>query len=217
MVHPYTKTVEDGPECNDGVGRRRWLLRGSALAAACALSSALQAGEAPARRESKAASDDAFDEDAIIQDIRRFFGETTEGLGDLIARLFKELGRPNGHVRGEEVAGAIGVGLRYGNGVLTLRSGASRKVYWQGPSVGFDLGGNASKVYVLVYNLKSADAIFQRFPSVDGSAYYVGGVGVNYQRRDGITLAPIRLGVGLRTGASIGYMHYTRQKTLNPL
>lgn len=215
MEHP--KTTRQTIDCLEGTGRRDWLLRAGALAATGALPAALQAAEAPAKREAGTGHDDTFDQDTIIQDIRKFFGETTEGLGDLVARVFKELGRPNGHVRGEEVSGAIGVGLRYGNGTLTLRWGATRRVYWQGPSVGFDLGGNASKVYVLVYNLKSPDAIYQRFPSVDGSAYYVGGVGVNYQRRDGITLAPIRLGVGLRTGASIGYMHYTRQKTLNPL
>ena len=89
-------------------------------------------------------------------------------------------------------------------------------MHWQGPSIGFDLGANASKVFVLVYNLAAADNLFQRFPAVDGSFYYVGGAGINYQRRDDITLAPIRLGVGLRAGASIGYVHYTKTKSLNP-
>ena len=90
------------------------------------------------------------------------------------------------------------------------------KVYWTGPSIGFDFGGNASKVFVLIYHLKSNDQIFQRFPAVDGSWYYVGGAGVNYQQLGDIILAPIRIGVGLRAGASIGYMHYTRTKTYNP-
>jgi hypothetical protein len=90
-------------------------------------------------------------------------------------------------------------------------------VHWQGPSIGFDLGANADKVFTLVYHLPAKDSIFQRFPGVDGSLYYVGGVGINYQRRDNIILAPIRLGVGLRSGASVGYMHYTRKKTFNPL
>jgi hypothetical protein len=97
-----------------------------------------------------------------------------------------------------------------------MKNGTKRKVFWEGPSIGFDLGGNASKVFVLVYHLPNAERLFERFPSVDGSFYYVGGVGINYQQRDRIILAPIRLGVGLRAGASIGYMHYSRKKTLNP-
>jgi hypothetical protein len=90
-------------------------------------------------------------------------------------------------------------------------------VYWAGPSLGFDLGANASKVFVLVYNLPEPGAIFKRYPGVDGSLYYVGGVGLNYQRLDGVTLAPIRLGVGLRAGASVGYTHYRPEKSLLPL
>ena len=106
--------------------------------------------------------------------------------------------------------------MRYGNGTLVMKSGGKRTVHWQGPSIGFDLGANASKVFVLVYHLPSSDSLFQRFPAVDGSFYYVGGAGINYQQRDNIILAPIRLGVGLRAGASIGYVHYTKTKTLNP-
>ena len=108
------------------------------------------------------------------------------------------------------------VGLRYGSGMLSMKAGKSRKVYWQGPSIGFDFGANVSKVFILVYHLPSSDKLFQRFPAVDGSFYYVGGAGINYQQRDGVILAPIRLGVGMRAGASIGYMHYTREKTYLP-
>jgi hypothetical protein len=109
------------------------------------------------------------------------------------------------------------VGLRYGEGELTLKNGAHTKVYWAGPSIGFDAGANASKVFVLAYKLHDVEAIFRRFPGVDGSLYFVGGAGINYQRADGVTLAPIRLGVGLRAGASVGYMHYRKEKSLNPL
>ena len=157
-----------------------------------------------------------YDQDSILKDAADFFGSSTEGLAKVIEKAFKEHGRPNGYIKGEEASGAITVGLRYGNGTLQLKAGGARKVYWQGPSIGFDLGANASKVFVLVYHLPSSEKIFQRFPSVDGSFYYVGGVGINYQQRDKIILAPIRLGVGLRAGASIGYMHYTRTKTFNP-
>ena len=160
--------------------------------------------------------DDTYDQDSIIQDATRFFGKSTEGLGKIVEKAFKEHGRPNAYIEGEEASGAIGVGLRYGDGVLKFKKGGGGKVYWTGPSVGFDLGGNASKVFILVYHLPSMSRIFQRFPGVDGSFYYVGGAGINYQQRDDIILAPIRLGVGLRAGASVGYMHYTRNKTWNP-
>ena len=100
--------------------------------------------------------------------------------------------------------------------MLTLKGGASRKVFWQGPSIGFDVGANASKVFTLVYNMNSTQQIFKRYPSVDGSLYYVGGAGINYQQRGKVVLAPIRLGVGLRAGASVGYLNYTAEKTLNP-
>jgi hypothetical protein len=162
------------------------------------------------------ADKDTYDQDSILRDAEQFFGSSAEGLGKVIEKAFKEHGRPNGYVKGEEAGGAITVGLRYGNGILKLKGGKARKVYWQGPSIGFDLGANASKVFVLVYHLSSSDAIYQRFPAVDGSFYYVGGAGINYQQRGDIILAPIRLGVGLRAGASIGYIHYTKTKTYNP-
>jgi hypothetical protein len=166
--------------------------------------------------ESAPAENDTYDQDSIIKDAVGWFGKGSEGLAKVVEKAFKEHGRPNGYIKGEEAGGAISVGLRYGNGTLVLKSGGKRTVHWQGPSIGFDLGANASKVFVLVYHLPSSDSIFQRFPAVDGSFYYVGGAGINYQQRDNIILAPIRLGVGLRAGASIGYVHYTKTKTLNP-
>ncbi len=164
-----------------------------------------------------AAEQDSYDQDSVIKDATAYFGKGAEGLGKVIEKAFKDHGRPNAYIKGKEVSGAIGVGLRYGNGTLRMKSGDSTRVHWQGPSIGFDLGANADKVFILVYHLPRTASIFQRFPGVDGSLYYVGGAGINYQQRDNIILAPIRLGVGLRTGASVGYMHYTRKKTLNPL
>ncbi|WP_298830651.1 DUF1134 domain-containing protein [uncultured Piscinibacter sp.] len=160
---------------------------------------------------------DTYDEAGTVKAVTEFFGQTTEGLAQVVAKAFREQGRPNGYIRGEEVSAAITAGVRYGEGDLVLKSGASKKVYWAGPSLGFDLGANASKVFVLAYNLPDTQAIFKRYPGVDGSLYYVGGVGLNYQRLDGVTLAPIRLGAGLRAGASVGYTHYRPQKSLNPL
>jgi hypothetical protein len=164
-----------------------------------------------------ATDDDTYDQESTLRAATDFFGKTTEGLAKVIEKAFREQGRPNGYIRGEEVSGALTVGLRYGDGELVMKRGGATKVYWAGPSVGFDAGANASKVFVLVYKLPDVDAIFKRYPGVDGSLYFVGGVGINYQRLDGVTLAPIRLGVGLRTGASVGYIHYRREKSINPL
>lgn len=168
---------------------------------------------APAR----AAEDNTYDQDSVMREAKAFFGEATEGLGKVIEKAFKEQGRPVGYIKGEELSAAITVGLSYGKGELKLKSGESANLFWQGPSVGFDLGLNASKVFILVYNLPNADAIYQRFPGVDGSLYFVAGVGMNYQKRQDIVLAPIRLGVGWRAGASVGYMHYTRERSYFPL
>jgi len=166
-----------------------------------------------------AADDDArtYGEDDMFRKASGYFGKGTEGLAKVIEKVFKEQGRPNGYIQGEEVSAALSVGLRYGEGRLTLKGGGGAKVYWAGPSIGIDAGANASKVFTLVYNLSKVSAIYQRFPGVDGSLYWIGGVGVNYQHLDGITLAPIRLGVGLRTGASVGYLHYRNKKSYNPL
>ncbi len=169
-----------------------------------------------AQDKQSGAKDDTFDEESVKKAAHEFLGTGAEGLAQVIEKAFKEQGRPNAYIKGEEASGAITVGLRYGNGTLLMKNGQSRRVYWQGPSIGFDFGGNVAKVFTLVYHLPQPASIFKRFPAVDGSFYYVGGVGINYQQRDGIVLAPIRLGVGLRAGASIGYMHYTREKTLNP-
>jgi hypothetical protein len=161
--------------------------------------------------------EDTFTKNEITQKAEAFFGAMTEGLATVIEKVFKEQGRPNAYIAGSEASGAIGVGLRYGEGTLFHKCAGSRKVYWQGPSVGWDVGANASKTFVLIYNLKDQNALFQRFPGVEGTFYYVAGVGVNYQRSNNITLAPIRTGVGLRAGANIGYLHYTRKHSWLPL
>lgn len=159
---------------------------------------------------------DAYDKDSVLRDATEFFGKSAEGLGKVVEKAFKDHGRPNAYIKGEEASGAIAVGLRYGDGQLVKKNGETARVYWSGPSIGFDYGGNAAKVFVLVYHLNDPELLFRRYPAVDGSFYFVGGVGINYQQRDDIILAPIRLGVGLRAGASIGYMHYTKTKTYNP-
>lgn len=184
---------------------------------ACASPTANESGPRPGTnviRPSEAG--DRFTEEEVVNAGARFFGTTSETFAAAIERVFKENGRPVGYIEGEEGSGAFVVGLRYGNGTLVLRNGARRKVYWQGPSVGFDAGGNASKVFTLVYGLNDPDRLYQRFPGVDGSAYVVAGIGVNYQRADEITLAPVRTGVGLRFGVNLGYLAYSRKQRANP-
>lgn len=164
-----------------------------------------------------AQAEQTYSEDEILAAAQRFFGAGAEGLATVIDHVFNDHGRPNGYIEGNEGSGAIGVGLRYGDGSLRIKGRRDvTRVYWQGPSLGFDTGGNAARVFTLVYGMRNPDQIFQRFPGVDGSAYFVGGVGVNYQRRGNITLAPIRAGVGLRLGANVGYLAYSRRRRLNP-
>ncbi|MFP5223513.1 MAG: DUF1134 domain-containing protein [Acidobacteriota bacterium] len=152
----------------------------------------------------------------VDQQVMGFFEGGARGLADLISRAFERYGEPVGFIKGNEGAGALVVGLRYGEGWLYLKNGKKAYVYWQSPSIGFDLGANASKVFCMVYNMTDIEQIYQRFPSVDGSAYVVGGFGMNYQNSGGVVLAPIRFGVGLRLGANVGYMHFTRERTINP-
>ena len=157
-----------------------------------------------------------FSQDEIVNAAAGFFGATAGAVGAVVERIFRDNGRPNAYIKGEEAAGAFVVGLRYGQGVLYMKDNETRSVYWQGPSVGFDTGGNASKVFTLAYNLPDPDAIFQRFPGVEGTAYFIGGIGVNYQQSGRIILAPMRAGVGLRAGANVGYLAYTRQRNVLP-
>jgi hypothetical protein len=153
---------------------------------------------------------ETYSSDEIVHSVSDFFGVASEKAGAVVEHVFRENGRPTGYIAGEEASGAIGVGLRYGNGLLYMKHRPPMKLYWRGPSVGWDFGGNASRVFTLCYNLQYPEAVLQRFPGVDGSIYVVAGLGVNYQRADDITLAPIRSGVGLRLGANIGYLAYSR-------
>ena len=162
------------------------------------------------------ASHDTYSEDEVAREASKFFATGAKGLSEVLEKVLKERGRPMAFIRGEEAGGAIGVGLRYGRGELVYKGGGGRKVYWQGPSLGFDVGANAVKVFVLVYDLPSTEALFQRFPGVEGSLYFVGGFGVNYVQSEGATLAPVRFGVGWRQGIGVGYMHFSRKKRINP-
>lgn len=139
------------------------------------------------------------------------FGRGAQGLAKIIEDILKDQGEPNAYITGQEASGAIVVGLRYGSGMLHHKVEGDRKVYWTGPSVGFDFGGNASKSFVLVYNLYDSQELYRRYPQGEGTAYFVGGFTASYLRRGDVVLIPIRLGAGLRLGANIGYMKFSEK------
>ena len=146
-----------------------------------------------------------------------FFGITTEAMAKGVQRVFGDLGEPDAYIKGDEGSGAFIVGLRYGSGWLIRKQREPMQVYWKGPSVGFDFGGNASKCFTLVYNLGEDRRLFQRFPGVEGTFYFVAGLAVNYERSGGVTLAPMRTGVGLRAGVNAQYQVYTDKRDWFPL
>jgi hypothetical protein len=157
-----------------------------------------------------------YSKNEVLQKVEEFFGEGAEGLSEVVEKAFEDNGEPNAYIAGNEVSAAFGVGVRYGKGTLQTKGGYSRKVYWQGPSIGFDAGANASKVFVLIYRLPTVEAVFQRYPGVEGSLFFVGGVGMNYLRVKNTVIAPIRLGAGWRQGVNVGYMDFTREASINP-
>ncbi|MEI7932874.1 MAG: DUF1134 domain-containing protein [Alphaproteobacteria bacterium] len=158
-----------------------------------------------------------YTRDELVPAVSDFFGVTVESAGAVIEKVFGDNGRPTGYIAGEEGSAALTVGARYGRGLLYMKAEKDPKeVFWQGPSVGFDAGANASRTFILCYNLFYPDAIYRRVPGVEGSAYFIGGLGVNYMRGDGLTLAPIRAGVGLRLGANVGYLSFSRQRNALP-
>jgi hypothetical protein len=146
----------------------------------------------------------------------RFFGEVSRGLAQIIEQAVSNWGQPNGYILGQEAGGAFVAGLRYGEGTLYTRNAGDLRVFWQGPSIGFDAGGEGARTMMLVYNLPRTDAVYQRFGGIDGSAYFIGGFGMTALAADNIIVVPIRSGVGLRLGANVGYLKFTPSATWNP-
>ncbi len=170
----------------------------------------------PLRSADSTPTHETYSDDEIVKAASDFFSSGAKDLSDVLAKVLKEKGRPVAIIRGEEAGGAIGVGLRYGHGELVFKGTPASKVFWQGPSVGFDLGGDAVKTFILVYGLPDAQALFQRYPGVEGSLYFVGGFGVNYVQREGIALAPVRFGLGWRQGIAVSYMNFSPMLRYNP-
>jgi len=163
-----------------------------------------------------AQSDQRYSSNELINAGHTFFGTISQGLAGVIEKAVSNWGQPNGYVLGEEAGGAFVGGLRYGDGTLYTKNAGDLRVYWQGPSVGFDWGGDGARTMMLIYNLPRVDAVYQRFVGVDGSAYFIGGFGMTALTADNIIVVPIRSGVGLRLGANIGYLKFTPNATWNP-
>lgn len=163
-----------------------------------------------------AAAGQTYREDDVIGAAESVFGRGAEGLARIIQDILREQGEPNGYIVGREVGGAFIVGLRYGSGTLHHRVEGTMPVYWTGPSVGLDAGANAGSTFVLVYNLHDSDDLYRRYAAGEGAAYLVGGFNGSYLRRGDIVLIPIRSGLGLRLGANVGYMKFSRRQRWLP-
>jgi len=159
---------------------------------------------------------DTFTPDEVMRAGHNFFGTVSSGLAKVVEEAFSRWGQPNGYVLGQQLSGAFVIGVRYGEGSLYTRNAGDRRVFWQGPSIGYDAGGEGSRTMMLVYNLPATDAIYQRFVGIDGSAYVIGGFGMTALGSGDIIVVPIRSGLGLRLGANIGYLKFTPQATWNP-
>lgn len=157
-----------------------------------------------------------YSQSEVVNAGHKFFGSLSKGLAKAVEYVFQSQGRPTGYILGEDAGGAFIAGLRYGEGRLYTKYGASRRVYWQGPSIGYDFGGEGSRTMVLVYGLQRPYDLFRRFGGVQGSAYLIGGASVQLLTNGSMTLAPIRTGVGVRLGGNVGYLKYTPKPTWNP-
>jgi hypothetical protein len=157
-----------------------------------------------------------YTEDDVLGAAQDVFGKGAEGLAEIVRKSFKSYGQPNAYIVGREVGGAFVVGLRYGSGTLYHKIEGQMPVHWTGPSVGFDIGGDGSKTFALVYNLNDTADLFRRYPAAEGKAYFVGGFAANYLQRDDVIIVPIKLGVGWRLGINAGYLKFSRKGKLVP-
>lgn len=159
---------------------------------------------------------DSYSGEELVEDGKQFFGSASQGLASLVERAVSQFGLPNGYILGEDAGGALFAGARYGEGTLYTRNAGQYAVFWQGPSIGFDVGGDGSKVMMLVYNLSQIQDVLGRFAGVDGSAYVLGGFGMTVIKRSNVVIVPIRSGVGARLGLNVGYLKFTNEPTWNP-
>jgi hypothetical protein len=163
-----------------------------------------------------AVAQNQYSSNEILDSGHKFFGTVSRGLAQVVEKAFSQFGQPNGYILGEEAGGAFVAGLRYGEGVLYTKNAGDLRVFWQGPSVGLDAGGEGARTMMLVYSLPATEAIYNRFAGIDGSAYFIGGFGMTALTANNVVLVPIRSGVGLRLGANLGYLKFTPKATWNP-
>jgi hypothetical protein len=169
---------------------------------------------APAHAQSSLS--DSYSGEELIREGGEFFGSVAQGLASVVESAVSQFGLPNGYILGEEAGGALFAGVRYGEGTLYTRNAGEIPVFWQGPSIGLDIGGAGSKVMMLVYNLATIQDVYGRFPGVDGSAYIIGGFGMTVMKNEQVVIVPIRSGIGARLGINVGYLKFTQQPTWNP-
>jgi len=162
------------------------------------------------------ASSDTYSPQEIVDAGNNFFGKTSEGLAKLVEKAFQQFGLPNGYILGQEASGAFIGGLAYGEGTLYTKNAGQHQLFWQGPSVGFDFGGDGTRAMMLVYNLPNVNGVYGRFAGVSGKAYVVAGLGMTVLQRDAVLMVPIRTGVGARLGLNVGYLKVTPMPTWNP-
>jgi hypothetical protein len=170
----------------------------------------------PPEPSSPAPQGGQYSSNEIIDAGHRFFGTISRGLAQIVEKAGSQWGLPNGYILGQEAGGAVVAGLRYGEGILYTKNAGDLRVFWQGPSLGFDFGGDGARTMMLVYSLPATEGIYQRFAGIDGSAYFVGGLGMTALTASGIVVVPIRSGIGLRLGANVGYLKFTPAATWNP-
>ena len=189
---------------------RRNLLAGAAAAPLSLLAAPRLLAAVPADAPGE------FSADEVIDNGHRFFGSISKGLAEAVQEAARRWGLPNAYILGQEASGAFIGGLRYGEGRMYTRNAGDEMVYWQGPSLGFDWGGDGDRTMMLVYNLPAVGAIYQRFVGLDGSAYFVGGFGFTALGADGVVVVPIRTGIGARLGVNLSYLKFTQRATWNP-
>jgi hypothetical protein len=197
------------PACNPSKREAFMRLRQTLFAIALVL------GLMPLSAQAQGA-DDTFSLSELIESSSRFFGTVSRGLALTVQEAVKRWGEPNGYLLGEEASGALIGGVRYGEGVLHTRNAGRRRVFWQGPSLGFDVGGDGGRTMMLVYNLPAVESLYTRFVGLNGSAYLVGGFGMTAAAKDEMVVVPIRAGVGVRLGLNVGYLKFTPEPTWNP-
>jgi hypothetical protein len=190
------------------------------LAAGPALAQEAQTAPVPAPAPTAAPppppATQTYAEEDVLGAAEGVFGKGAEGLAEIVRKTFKDRGQPNAYIVGREAGGAFIVGVRYGSGMLYHKVEGEQKVHWTGPSVGFDIGGDGSKVFALVYNLNDTEDLYRRYPAAEGKAYLIGGFTANYLQRDNIVIVPIKLGVGWRLGLNGGYLRFSKKGKVLP-